>query len=84
MMKNMRLIQLREAANLTQEQLAEAIGVSQSMIARVEAGTREPKRAIKIALAKHLNASVEWLFYEQINDHESLTSLNQPTGGDAA
>lgn len=82
MNKNMRLIELREAANLTQEQLAEAIGVSQSMIARIEAGSREPKRAIKIALAKFFKVSVELLFYEQVNDQGSYNTTQQPTGTD--
>lgn len=37
----------REAANLTQEQLAEKVGVSRSMIAQIERGTK----ALSVGLA---------------------------------
>lgn len=70
-MKNQRLIELREKAGMTQEQLAEAIGISQSMIARIENGDREPRKLTKIRLAKLFGVTVEWLFYEQIDYHES-------------
>ncbi|MED3571915.1 helix-turn-helix transcriptional regulator [Cytobacillus praedii] len=65
---NKRLIKLRKAAGLTQEQLAEIIGVSQSMIAHCEAGTKDPGKATKIKLAKHFNTTVEYLFYELYYD----------------
>jgi putative transcriptional regulator len=65
---NRRLIELRKAAGLTQEQLAEIIGVSQSMIAHCEAGTKDPGKANKIRLAKHFNVTVDYLFYEVYYD----------------
>lgn len=70
-MRNQRLIELREKAGLTQEQLAEKINVSQSMIARVESGDREPRKTIKQKLARFFGTTVEWLFYEQIDDRRS-------------
>lgn len=78
-MKNQRLIELREKAGLTQKQLAEAVAISQSMIARIENGDREPRKLIKIQLAKFFNVTVEWLFYEQIEYLQSYKELN-PTG----
>ncbi|QKS43333.1 helix-turn-helix transcriptional regulator (plasmid) [Paenibacillus cellulosilyticus] len=66
------MIALRDSNNLTQEQLAEAVGLSQSMIAHIEAGRKEPSKKFKISIAKHFNVSVEWLFYEEINDQKSL------------
>ncbi|QKS43495.1 helix-turn-helix transcriptional regulator (plasmid) [Paenibacillus cellulosilyticus] len=38
------MIALRDSNNLTQEQLAEAVGLSQSMIAHIEAGRKEPSK----------------------------------------
>jgi DNA-binding XRE family transcriptional regulator len=70
-MKNQRLIDLREEAGLTQEQLAEMIEVSQSMIARIESGDREPRKQIKIKLASFFKVKVDWLFYEQFDDQWS-------------
>lgn len=71
--KNERLIELRCKYNLSQKELAEAIGISQSMIARIEAGEREPRRDIKIKLARYFRVSVEWLFYETFDDHKAYT-----------
>lgn len=70
-MKNERLIMLREKAELTQEQLGEQVGLSQSMIALIEAGRREPRKKYKIKIAKFFNVTVEWLFYEQNDDLKS-------------
>lgn len=65
---NNRLISLRKEAGLTQEQLAEKIGVSQSMIGHCEAGTRDPGKANKIKLATFFNVTVDYLFYEAYYD----------------
>lgn len=77
-MKNKHLIGLRESHGLTQEQLAKEIGVSQSMIARIEAGEREPRKSIKIKMARYFEVTVEWLFYEQIDYQGSCSEM--PTG----
>lgn len=71
-LKNFRMISLRKRAGLTQKELAVKAGLSQSMIAHIEAGRKEPSKKYKLALAKALNTSVEWLFYEQFNDYKSL------------
>lgn len=76
-MKNLRLIELRAKHGLSQQELALAIGVSQSMLARIEAGKREPRKHIKQKLARYFNVSVEWLFYEAVNDQQTYA---QPTG----
>ncbi len=77
-MKNKRLAGLREDAGLTQEQLADIVGVSQSMIARIEAGDREPRRHTRIKLASIFKVKVDWLFYEQTDDQGSCKE--KPTG----
>ncbi|MGP9042145.1 helix-turn-helix transcriptional regulator [Cytobacillus kochii] len=68
---NTRLVSLRKEAGLTQEQLASKIGVSQSMIAYCEAGTRDPGKVTKIKLANFFNVTVDYLFYELYYDLES-------------
>ena len=77
-MKNQRLISLREGAGLTQEQLADMAEVSQSMIARIESGDREPRKTIRIKLASIFKVKVDWLFYEQLDDLQSY--IEKPTG----
>lgn len=68
---NNRLEKLRKDAKLSQQQLADKIGVSQSMIARIEAGERDPRTDMKIKLATLFNVSVEWLFYELLYDQRT-------------
>jgi len=66
----------REKAGLTQIGLAHKVGCSQSMIALIEAGKREPKKQIKVKIALFLKVSVEWLFYEQIDDQRSSCGVD--------
>jgi putative transcriptional regulator len=66
--ENKRLIALRKKAGLTQEQLADRIGISQSMIAYCELGTRDPGKLNKIKIAKYFNVTVDYLFYEVYYD----------------
>ena len=49
-----RLRQLREAASLTQQQLAESVGCTWESISRWERGTREPGWSQVLALAQAL------------------------------
>lgn len=72
--KNERMIQLRKARNLTQQEVADQVKITQSMISHIENGRKDPGKINKIKLAKFFNVSVEWLFYEQINDLESYIS----------
>lgn len=56
------LRQIREAAGLTQGQLAEAIGVSRKTINTVENGVFVPSTLIALKLARALGRPVEDLF----------------------
>lgn len=71
MTRNERIIKLRKDRNLTQQEVADQVGLTQSMISHIEAGRKDPGKINKIILAKFFNVSVEWLFYEQVNDLES-------------
>ena len=58
-----RLRAVREAAGLTQAQLADAIGVSRKTINTVENGVFVPSTVIALKLAAALGEPVERLFF---------------------
>jgi transcriptional regulator with XRE-family HTH domain len=58
---NDRLKELREYADLTQEELANKIGVSRYTILRYESGKIEPNLDKVIALAKLFDISIDYL-----------------------
>jgi len=57
-----RIAQGRRRAGLTQQQLAEKVGVGRVTIARLETGTRSPGVQLAIAIARELDEPVETLF----------------------
>lgn len=52
---------LREQKNLSQQQLADLIGVNQAMIHYIEVGTKVPSLAVAISLAKAFECSIDAL-----------------------
>jgi len=58
-----RLRELREAAGLTQAQLAERVGVSRKTVNTVENGVFVPSTVVALKLAKALGCAVEDLFF---------------------
>ena len=56
---NMR--RLRESRGITTMQLAEEVGVTQSLITRIEMGSRIPNVVTALAIAKRLGVTVERL-----------------------
>ena len=50
---------LREAAGLTQAQLGEAVGVSQSMIAHMERGFKKPSAEVLARMSQRLGVFME-------------------------
>ena len=56
-----RLIEAR--GNKTQDEVAEAIGVSRSAMGMYEAGQRIPRDEIKRKLASYYNRSIQDLFF---------------------
>ena len=57
------LKELRIRKNETQEELANAVGISPSAVAMYETGGRIPRDEIKISLAEHYRVSVESIFF---------------------
>lgn len=58
---NQRLRELRESNNLSQQQLAEIVGVSKSTIGMYEQGRREPSYEVEEALADYFNVDLDYL-----------------------
>jgi putative transcriptional regulator len=57
-----RVAQARKRAGLSQEALAEQIGVGRQSIARIELGTQLPSVEMALAIAAAVGESVETLF----------------------
>lgn len=55
---------LREAANMSQLELAEAVGVTRSMITQIERGTKSCTMQLGAAIAEALNCPIERLYDE--------------------
>ena len=60
-MKN-RLKELRQAAGLTQQQLAEALGVSRQTVISIENGKYDPSLPLAFKLSRRLGVTIEALF----------------------
>lgn len=56
-----KLVELR--ADRSQDEVAEAVGISRSALSMYECGERIPRDEIKIKLAKYYKTSIESLFY---------------------
>lgn len=56
-----RLREARKAANLTQEELANKIGIKRSTYGQFEQGRNEPNISVLPQLARELNKPIEWL-----------------------
>ena len=57
---------------ITQEQLAEMIGIVPSHVKQIEAGSRSPSVEVLYKLAHTLNLSVDEIFFPGRNDDEKL------------
>jgi putative transcriptional regulator len=57
-----RIAELRAAKGLSQQQLADAIGVSRKTISTVETGRFTPSVVIALQLARYFAVSVEQIF----------------------
>jgi transcriptional regulator with XRE-family HTH domain len=70
-----RLTQLREAAGLTQQELAQRLSISRSRISNYEQGIREPDHETTKRFAEFFDVTVDYLL-----DHTS-TGSNSDVGG---
>lgn len=63
-MKNLRLKSARAALDMSQQQLADAVGVSRQTIIAIEKGDYNPTIKLCIAICKTLNKTLDELFWE--------------------
>ena len=63
-MKNLRLKSARAALDLSQQQLADAVGVSRQTINAIEKGDYNPTIKLCIAICKVLGRTLDDLFWE--------------------
>lgn len=61
------LTKLREAHNLSQKELADKRGLSQPMIAMMEAGERRGSDATKLKVTKFFDKTVDEIFFTKNN-----------------
>lgn len=66
---NNRVFQLRREKNVTQENLASALGISRQTVIAIEKGNYVPSLLLGLKVAKFFNKSVEEVFM-YIDKHE--------------
>ena len=64
-MKNLKLKAARAAKVLSQEQLAQLVGVTRQTIGMIEAGNYNPTLNLCIAICKALDRTLDELFWEE-------------------
>lgn len=64
MAKNLKLKSARAAVDMSQQALAEAVGVSRQTINAIEKGDYNPTINLCIAICKVLNKTLDELFWE--------------------
>ena len=69
-MKNIKMKVARVEAELSQEQLAEKIGVTRQTIGLIEAGNYNPSLNLCITICKALGKTLNDLFWNPINDEK--------------
>jgi len=63
-MKNLKLKSARAAMDLSQQELADRIGVSRQTVSAIEKGDYNPTINLCIAICKCLNKTLDELFWE--------------------
>ena len=64
-MKNLRMKSARAAMDWSQQQLADAVGVSRQTINAIEKGEYNPTIRLCIAICRALDKTLDELFWEQ-------------------
>jgi putative transcriptional regulator len=66
-MKNLRLKAARAALDMSQQQLADAVGVSRQTINAIEKGDYNPTIRLCLAICRALGRTLDELFWEDVN-----------------
>ena len=70
-MKNLKLKLARVAMDLSQEDLANAVGVTRQTINMIEKGNYNPSLNLCIAICKALNKTLDQIFWEEENNEKN-------------
>ena len=66
-MKNLKLKAARAALDLSQQQLADAVGVSRQTINSIEKGDYNPTIRLCLAICRTLDKTLDELFWEDVD-----------------
>ena len=72
-MKNLRLKSARAAKDLSQQQLAEIVGVSRQTINAIEKGDYNPTIRLCVSICYALDKSLDEIFWEENTEKSSNT-----------
>ena len=64
-MKNLRMKAARAAMDMSQQQLADAVGVSRQTVNAIEKGDYNPTINLSIAICRALGRTLDELFWEE-------------------
>lgn len=70
-LKNLKLKLARVAMDLSQEDLANAVGVTRQTINMIEKGNYNPSLNLCIAICKALNKTLDQIFWEEENNEKN-------------
>ena len=71
-MKNLKMKAARAALDLSQQQLAEIVGVSRQTINAIEKGDYNPTIKLCIAICRALNKTLDELFWQENTEEPTL------------
>ncbi len=66
-MKNLRMKAARVGCDLSQEELAQRVGVTRQTIGMIEAGRFNPSLALCVAICRALGKTLNDLFWEEVD-----------------
>jgi putative transcriptional regulator len=75
-MKNKKLKLARIEKDLSQQQLADLVGVTRQTIGMIEAGKFNPSLQLCISICRALNKTLNDLFWEEIQDEDEKDKKN--------
>lgn len=76
-----KLYELRKKGGLSQEQLAEQLGVSRQAISKWESGKAVPESDTLISISKYFDVTLDYLLKENANPSEVITDSEQTNRG---
>ncbi len=72
-----KLVQLRKSRNMTQEQLAEALGVSRQAVSRWEAGDSTPDMINLLGLCDLFGVSADYLIHDNYQSDDDMPIVKE-------